>query len=74
MLPCFISNTINTKADISNLVTRLSLNDLPIMWADRIINYRPPKKKMVAYEKWDIRLITKKLERYYIGSLGDDSK
>lgn len=36
-LPCVVSDSITTEADISNNVVRISLNELPKEWAKRVV-------------------------------------
>ena len=67
--PCFISDKVNQKAVISNLVTSLSIDDNPKKWADTILDYKKPQKIIVNEEDWDIKRITKQLEQLYMDAL-----
>ena len=69
--PCFISDTIDGHAVISNLVTSLSLDDGPEKWAEAILKYKKPKKIEVNDEDWDIKKITKQLEQLYLDALAE---
>ena len=64
--PCFISDAINKYADISNLITRLSLQQEAKEWSETILSYKKPKRIIVNDEEWDIKKITKKLEDIYL--------
>ena len=68
---CFISDRVNEYADISNLVTRLSLDDSAQRWAGAILTYRKPAKVTVDESSWDIREVTKKLEQIYLDALAE---
>ena len=68
---CFVSDSVNGHASISNLVTRLSLDDGAEKWADAILSYKKPKKIVVNDEDWDIKKITKKLEQIYLDALAE---
>lgn len=67
--PCFVSDTINEHAFISNLVVRLSLKQSARKWSDAILSYKEPKKIMVDEDNWDIKKITRKLEQVYLDVL-----
>ena len=68
-IPCFVSDKVNESAIISNLVTRISLRDSAEKWADMVLSYEKPKRIMVKDADWDIKKITKKLERIYLDAL-----
>ena len=70
--PCFISDRIDDYAIISNLVTRLPLENGTKKWADAIMNYKKPKKVIVDDENWDIKKITKQLEQLYLDALAEN--
>lgn len=63
-IPCFVSDTITESAIISNLVTRLPLGDAK-KWADVIEKNKRPEKIMVNDEDWDIKKVTKRIEKIY---------
>lgn len=64
-IPCFVSDRINRQAEMSNLVTQLPLESGAEKWAESILAYKKPKKIVVDDADWDIKKITKKLERIY---------
>lgn len=64
-LPCFVSDAVPEYATISNLVTRLSLNEGAEKWAEVIGKYKKPENVVVDDENWDIKKITKQLEKIY---------
>ncbi len=64
-LPCFISNGVPSSAIISNLVTKIDLNDSYEFWANQILNYEKPQQIIINNEDWDIDKIVKKLESIY---------
>ena len=70
--PCFISDSINEYADISNLVVRMSLKQSPKEWADVILSYKKPERIVVNVDDWDIKKITKDLERIYIEAFSEN--
>lgn len=65
-LPCFISDKVPSHAIISNLVTVLPLDVGAEKWAETILSYRKPKKTVLNDKDWDIKIVTKKLEQYYL--------
>ena len=67
--PCFISDSINSQAIISNLVTGLSLGKGVGKWAKVILNYKRPTEIIVNDADWNIANITKQLEQIYRASL-----
>lgn len=68
---CFVSDRVNEFATISNLVTRLSLEDDATKWADIILSHGKPKKVIVNEDGWDIKKITKRLEQIYLDALAE---
>jgi hypothetical protein len=68
-LPCFISDTINESAIISNLVSVLPLEQDAEVWAKTITQYRKPKKIILKDDDWDICKITKKMEHIYLDAI-----
>lgn len=66
-LPCFISNDVPDSAIISNLVSKISLNESSAKWANKILNYNIPKVVNIYDENWDINKVVKKLEKLYEG-------
>ena len=64
-LPCFVSDAAPKQSIISNLVTRLPLEAGPGKWAETILNYKKPEKIILHDEDWDIKKITKQLEKIY---------
>lgn len=68
-LPCFISDAVPKHAVISNLTTRLSFEVGPRKWAEVIENYQMPKRIAIDDAEWDIKDITKKLEKIYMSSV-----
>lgn len=69
--PCFISDGVDESTTISNLVTRLPLEDGATKWADTILSYRKPKKVIVNEDEWDIKKNTKQLEQIYMDALAE---
>lgn len=67
--PCFISDNVNESAIISNLITRLSLEQSPKEWSDAILSYKKPKRVIVNENDWDIKKVTKRLEDIYLRAL-----
>lgn len=68
-LPCFKSDKVPNYSIISNLVSSLSLEDSPSIWAKEIINFKYPKKVILDDKDWDIKEVMKKLESIYRGEL-----
>lgn len=64
-LPCFKSDVVPNYAIISNLVTTLSLDDNPYIWADKVLNYKYPAKININEKEWDIKMVVQKLEKIY---------
>lgn len=71
-LPCFVSDSIPDHAIISNLVTKLSLNNSADCWAEKILGYKYPERIILDDANWDIKQITKKLENIYSEALSGD--
>ena len=67
--PCFISDGVNEHAIISNIVTRIALEQGASLWGDKILSYKAPNKIVVDEDDWDIRKETKKLEQIYLSAL-----
>ena len=63
-LPCFVSEIIPQAAIISNLVTKLPLNDSQ-KWVDTILNFKGIKNVELNDSDWNIEEIIKKLEKIY---------
>ncbi|MBR3252636.1 glycosyltransferase [Candidatus Saccharibacteria bacterium] len=68
-IPCFVSDSVTESATISNLVTRLSLDDGAEKWAEIIENYRKPERIIINDKDWDIKKITRQLENIYEDAL-----
>lgn len=69
-LKCFVSENIQKEAVISNDVYRLQLSDSPKTWADTILreakNYKKQNNlKLVEKNNYDIKKITKQIEKFY---------
>lgn len=64
-LPCFISDKVPKAAEISNLVTRISLNKSAMEWTNIITKYKYPKKIVLKDKEWDMNEVVKKLEKIY---------
>ena len=69
--PCLISDTINRSAVISNLVTILQLDAGADAWAKAIYEYKSPEKISLNTADWDIKVITKDLEKMYLDEIED---
>ena len=63
-LPCFVSEIIPKAAIISNLVTKLPINDSQ-KWVDTILNFKGIKNVELNDSDWNIEEIIKKLEKIY---------
>ncbi len=70
-LPCFISDNISDYAIMSNLVSSFSLKDGERKWAENILTYKKPIKTIINDSDWDIRKVTKKLEKLYLDFLAE---
>lgn len=68
-LPCFISDKVPKYAEISNLVTRFSLNKNEEQWANSIIKYKKPKKIVLNDEEWNMKNVINKLECIYMNEI-----
>ena len=64
-LPCVASASIPDGAVISNLVTRLSLQEKPEIWADALLQGKPEKTEYYSLEDWDLKAVIRKLESFY---------
>ena len=64
-LPCFVSEMIPEAAIISNLVTKLPLDNDYKKWGDRILGAKKPDKIILNDEAWDIKKVISKLEKIY---------
>ena len=64
-LPCFKSENVPDYAVISNLVTSLSLEDGPSLWANEILDYKYPKEVILNDKDWDMKEVVKKLSELY---------
>ena len=71
--PCFVSDRVNKHAEISNLVTRLPLEQGAEKWSDIIVSYKKPKIIEVNEDDWNIKNETRKLEQIYLGVLAENS-
>lgn len=65
-LPCFISDAVPDAAIISNYTNKLPLKDSPEEWAEKILSYKMPEQIILNDKEWDIKEITKKLEKIYL--------
>lgn len=69
-LPCVFSDTIDSDVDISNKCYFMSLNDSSKKWAEKIndifIDDRSYLNDNPKFEKFDIKLQSKKMEDFYI--------
>lgn len=65
-VPCFKSNKVPEYSNISNIMTTISLEEKPELWAHKILEYKPPKNVVLNDKEWDIKEVVKKLERIYL--------
>ena len=71
-LPCFVSEAIQDEAVVSDRVTRMSLNESPEIWAEKIIQCRGQNINREAYAEvvsrsgFDIRNVAKELQEFYL--------
>ena len=65
-IPCFVSDGIPRHAIISNQTKQLTLKLGPQEWAKEILGFKKPKNIIVDDSEWDIRKITKQLEKIYL--------
>lgn len=70
-LKCFVSDNIQQLAILSNDVYPLSLKVKPKIWANKILKYainykRKNNKKLIERNNFDIKKVTKDLEKFYI--------
>lgn len=72
--PCFVSDGVNEHAIMSNLATRIPLEQGALTWSQVILSYRTPKKIIVDEDSWDIKKETKRLEQIYLDVLFDGKK
>ena len=63
-LPCFVSEIIPDAAIISNLVTKLPLNNSK-KWITSILNFKPIDTIILNDNDWDIKQVISKLEKIY---------
>jgi glycosyltransferase involved in cell wall biosynthesis len=69
-LPCIISDTIPEEADVTNLVTRVGLEQSPEEWADivasKLVYERHGRKDEVQEMGYGIRSIADQMEQLYL--------
>jgi glycosyltransferase involved in cell wall biosynthesis len=73
-LPCYASDTIPGEADVTGLVTYLSLEKNAKYWAKKIVMDQKPDRSLSYAEKlkasnFDISTEAKKLQDFYLNSL-----
>lgn len=68
-LPCYFSDTITDEVRISDLVSFISLNKSPKIWAEKIVKNREIKRKSALEELkkagYDINTEIKKIEDFF---------
>lgn len=77
-LPCVISNNIPKDCDLTNLITRISLDSSPEKWADIIFKLKKEILRKNTYSEivscgFDIVDNAKKLQQYYLSKLEDQT-
>lgn len=69
-LPCVISDSIPTDCDLTELVTRVPLEESPEAWAERILSIQSTRRKNtqaeIAAAGFDISENAKWLEEFYL--------
>ena len=64
-LPCIVSDRVDTRIKISNLVKFISLNCSAEEWAKQAMNFNVTNVEYYNAEEWDMNKIIKKLQLLY---------
>ena len=76
-LPCVISDTVTTEAKVCDNARYMSLNETDDAWARALLNaLNEPNDRLLAPERvaaagYDIRLVAKELEDFYLRIAGN---
>ena len=65
-LTCLISERITNKAIISNLVTKLSIDNGVNDWVKALLNIKQPNEIYLEDKEWNIENVVKNLEKIYL--------